>query len=394
MIELTRLSQILIEEAPMPRASVKELRRRNRRRHVKRGAFAAGTLAIIVGVAFGAVQIQGAPSTQTRLASYYKAAITVPTSTLQSVGLPSSVDVPTRVTPSLSTVASNGLVSYVGAEFCPYCALQRWALLVALSKFGTFTHLDDQVFSSSSDVYPHLASWSFVGAAFTSKYFTFKATELTSSKPSPGGPGGYQRLQRMSRAQRVAFDKFNPQRGLPFVDIGNRYVTLGASASPSVLEGLSLSEIGNDLKHSQSPVAGAVDGAANYLIAALCTMTQKTPPAICSNGVIQTASRALSSGISPSTQSSGSTAYPTQPPTNAPLAVWQKWSVAEHQWWLRAAATYRPPNPACTVEKIFVTGRKLSKPLFGIPKGVWLWGMSLVGSCPPGDSGSLTRRAK
>jgi hypothetical protein len=398
MIELTRLSQIIIEETPVPRTSVETLRARSRRRHVKRRALVACSMAAVVAAAFGVTEIQHAPSTaklpSTQLASYYEAAIRVPISTLESVGLPSTVAIPTKVLPSLSTVATNGVVSYVGAEYCPYCALQRWALLVALSKFGTFHHLDNEIFSSSSDIYPHLASWSFVGATYTSKYFTFEPTEITSSIRSPGGPGGYQRLQRMSSAQRVAYDRYNPHGSLPFVDIGNHYVTVGASSSPSVLEGLSLSEIGTDLSDTQSPVAKAVDGSANYLIGALCTMSQKTPPSVCSTGIIRAASRSLTTGISSSPERSNSDTYPTQPPTNAPLAVWQRWSVAEHQWWLHAAATYRSPNPACTVTKISVTGRKLVKPLFGIPRGVWLWSMSLVGHCPPGDSGGLVQRAK
>ncbi len=396
MNELTRLSQLIVEETPLPRTSVDELRRRGHRRHVKRRALATGCLALIVAVAFSVVQIERTPATSqlpsTQMASYYQAAIKIPTSTLESVGLPSTVSIPNKVTPSLSTVATNGVVSYVGAEYCPYCALQRWALLVALSKFGTFHRLDNEVFSSSSDVYPHLASWSFFGATFTSKYFKFEPTEITSVTPSAGGPGGYKQLERMTSAQRIAFDKFNPQGALPFVDIGNHYTTVGTSSSPSVLEGLSLDEIGNDLRYPASPVAKAVDGSANYLIAALCTLTQTRAPTVCSTRVIRAASKALVSGISPTTATSA--AYPTQPPTSAPIAVWQKWSVAEHRWWLHAAATFQAPNPACNVIKISVTGRKLSKPLMGIPKGVRLWGMSLVGHCPKGDAGGLTQRVK
>src|SRR5256885_14415418 len=30
---------------------------------------------------------------------------------------------------------------YYGAEFCPYCAAQRWPLVIALSRFGTFAGL-------------------------------------------------------------------------------------------------------------------------------------------------------------------------------------------------------------------------------------------------------------
>jgi hypothetical protein len=396
MTELARLSRILIDEPPARRASLDDLRSRSHKRHVRNWSQAVSALVIVVVVAFGAVQIQRSPSTpqlpSTQLTSYYQAAVNVSNSTLTAVGLPSNVAIPTRVTPSLSTVATNGIVSYVGAEYCPYCAIQRWALLVALSKFGTFTHLDDEVFSSSSDLYPHLASWSFVGATYSSKYFRFDPTELTSSKRSRGGPGGYQRLQRMSAAQRVAFDKYNPQGSIPFVDVDNHYVTLGASSSPSVLEGLSLSEIGSDLSHPSSAVAHAIDGSANYLIAALCTMVHKAAPAVCATSVIKSASNSLARGISSSATSSTPNTSLVQPPANAPMSVWKKWSVAQHESLLRWAASYRSPNPACTVMKISVTGRKLTKPLLGVPAGVWVWGISFSGRCPPGNSGDLIRR--
>jgi hypothetical protein len=63
------------------------------------------------------------------------------------------------------------------------------------------------------------------------------------------------------------------------------------------------------------------------------------------------------------------------------MSVWKKWSAEEHAFWLATAGSYRSPNPACTVIKISVTGRLLTKPLFGIPVGVTLWGMSLEGKC-------------
>jgi hypothetical protein len=314
-----------------------------------------------------------------QLLSYFEAAVTVSNSTLAAVGLPTTVQIPTKVTSSLSTVGSNGVVSYVGAEYCPYCAIQRWALLVALSKFGTFTNLDRKVLSSSSDVYPHLASWSFVGAKYKSKYFSFDPTELSSS--TPNGRGGFQPLETMSTSQRIAFNRYNPQGVLPFVDVGNHFITMGASASPKVLEGLSLVSIGNDLNNPTSPVARAVDGTANYLIAALCTMATKATPPVCSAFTSRAAEKALDTGVSPTSQISSATTAPTQPPTDAPMSVWMKWSAKEHAFLLATAGNYRSPNPACTVIKVSVTGRILTKPLFGIPAGVTLWGISLLGKC-------------
>ena len=39
---------------------------------------------------------------------------------------------------------------YIGAEFCPICATQRWPMTVALSHFGTFSNLQ-QTHSAVSD---------------------------------------------------------------------------------------------------------------------------------------------------------------------------------------------------------------------------------------------------
>jgi hypothetical protein len=248
-----------------------------------------------------------------------------------------------------------------------------------LSKFGTFTSLNKQVLSSSNDVYPRLASWSFVSVKYKSAYFTFNPTEVSSIDKSSDGE--YKPLEKMSRAQRLAFNTYNPQGGLPFVDVGNHYITLGASASPSVLEGLSLGAIGSDLSDSKSPVARAIDGTANYLIAALCTMAQKAVPPICSTPLSRLASRALDAGVSPTSSTSGANTAPTQPPTSAPMSVWKKWSAEQHAFLIVAAANYRAPNPGCTILKITVNGTKLVKPALGIPAGVTVWAMSLLGKC-------------
>ena len=391
MSQLTRLSQALIDEPLAPRPSVETLWTRSRRRHQRRRSVGAGMLALIVVGAFSISKIEdSSPSSRNftkattanvQLASYYLAAGAVPNSTLEAVGLPSTVAVPTKITPSLSTVATNGVVSYVGAEYCPFCAIQRWALLVALSKFGSFTNLDSRVLSSSTDAYPGLASWSFIGAKYTSAYFTFDPTEVTSSTPSTSG--GYQPLERMTAAQQRAFNKYNPQAVLPFVDIGNHYITLGASASPSVLEGLTLGQIGGDLSNPKSTVAQAIDGTANYLIAALCTMVQGNTPPICSVMATKVASKALGSGVSPTSKTSSAAVAPTQPPTNAPMSVWNKWSAEMHAFLLTSAANFRATKSGCAVTSIDVTGEKLTKPLFGVPAGVTEWSISLTGSCGP-----------
>jgi hypothetical protein len=62
--------------------------------------------------------------------------------------------------------AGKPLVVYIGAEYCPFCAAQRWPLVVALSRFGTFSGLS-VTRSASEDVFPDTATLSFHSASYT-----------------------------------------------------------------------------------------------------------------------------------------------------------------------------------------------------------------------------------
>ena len=64
-------------------------------------------------------------------------------------------------------------VLYIGAEYCPYCAAERWAVIVALSRFGTFSGLAP-IRSAAKDgggnaePYPLTPTWTFAKASYTS----------------------------------------------------------------------------------------------------------------------------------------------------------------------------------------------------------------------------------
>jgi hypothetical protein len=56
---------------------------------------------------------------------------------------------------------------------------------------------------------------------------------------------------------------------VPFLDIANRYVLAGAQYDPQVLAGLSAVQIASQLSNPASPVAAAIDGAAQVIVAAI-----------------------------------------------------------------------------------------------------------------------------
>jgi hypothetical protein len=73
---------------------------------------------------------------------------------------------------------------------------------------------------------------------------------------------------------------------IPFVDIGNRYLIIGASYTPQLLQGLSMSQIAANLNNPSSVVAAAIDGTANDITASICTLTGDRPASVCASPTI------------------------------------------------------------------------------------------------------------
>jgi hypothetical protein len=199
-------------------------------------------------------------------------------STLRTVGTPAGLVGPTKITgrqAPLVGVDGKPEVLYVGAEYCPYCAAQRWALTVALSHFGVFAGLGT-THSSSSDIDPDTSTLSFYGSTYTSPVLDFVAVELSTNQVVEGR---YPTLQRLTSAQQSLLDTYDRSPytsapgAIPFVDIGNRSVMIGASYDPAVLQGKSSEQIAGALSHPSTAIAQAVDGTANLLVAAISNAT-------------------------------------------------------------------------------------------------------------------------
>jgi hypothetical protein len=211
-------------------------------------------------------------------------ATSVPASTLAAVGAGSVTSPPTSISgPSLTSGGKPEMV-YIGAEYCPYCAFERWGMVVALSRFGTFSGLHT-VHSSGTDVYPNTPTFSFYKSTYTSKYVTFSPVEQTTSVPDSSAPLGYVPLQNPTPAEQALLTKYDSSGSIPFTDFGNKYMITGASASPQVLDGKSWATIASSLHNPSSPVAKAVDGTANYMTAALCKLTNDQPATVCTPAV-------------------------------------------------------------------------------------------------------------
>ena len=99
--------------------------------------------------------------------------------------------------------------------------------------------------------------------------------------------------QRYGRAYAA---RFGQAETFPFLDIGNEVFFLGATYDPGTLAGLDQRQVAAALARPSSPVARDIVGAANYLTAAICQVTQGRPLAVCAVKAVQTAARSLRLG--------------------------------------------------------------------------------------------------
>jgi thiol-disulfide isomerase/thioredoxin len=204
---------------------------------------------------------------------------TVPPGTLAKIGtggLPAT-GLPIRSISDTALTSSQGKPEflYIGAEFCPYCAAMRWSMAVALSRFGTFGPLKG-IHSTAHDVYPNTATLTFYKQKYASAYLTFTPVENETVAETPLQP-----TTKQQQAVWVKYDTQNGGQGFPFMYFGGKVIVTGPMYSPAVLKGLTWSQITRQLSNPNSPVAQNVNGAANYLTAAICKMTNDAPADVC-----------------------------------------------------------------------------------------------------------------
>jgi hypothetical protein len=223
---------------------------------------------------------------------------TVPSVAFETAGIPSRVGLVALPagTPQLSEAGRPELL-YIGAEYCPYCAAERWVVVTALSRFGTFSGLGATT-SSTSDIFPGTRTFSFYGASFASQYVAFVSAETETNRPAPGG--GYTALQALTPKQRQVLTTYDgppyfdgSTGAIPFVDIAGAFVTRGASFDPTLLKGLTMQEIADGVADPTSPIGRAVLAASNVYTAAICRATGDQPSTVCASPVIRRAAAAL-----------------------------------------------------------------------------------------------------
>ena len=232
---------------------------------------------------------------------------TVPAAVFNTVGvgIPSEFagDPPIVISgqPPLSLEGTSPTVMYYGAEYCPFCAAERWGLAVALARFGSWSGLDT---TASGLLDGDFSTLSFRDAKLTSRYIHFVPVETCTNVVDPGvtGCSGYKPLQSPTEAERAVLAKYasptfvpDDAQGIsfPYIDVDNRVLYSGSTYQPTVLTGLTQAQIAGGLTDPSNPVTRSIIATANYLTASICAGLKDPPAAVCTSPGVHAAAAAL-----------------------------------------------------------------------------------------------------
>ena len=279
--------------------AVAAMRREQARRQRRGRLMIVGGVVVVVVLVVAAVVVAGlnhkdkGAATTTASDAVVGQVTSVPAATFDEVGAGSIKTLPAAIKGDPLTADGKPRVVYIGAEYCPFCAAERWAVVAALARFGTFSGLG-QTESSPADVFPSTPTLSFHGATYTSDYLSFTGYETQDTNRNPLDPLSAEDTALLKKYDAPPYVGSDQEAGsIPFLDLFGTYVTQGASYSPDILKGMSHAEIAKAMQDPSSTVAKNVDAMANVFSAIICQASNGQPSAVCTSSGVQAAADKL-----------------------------------------------------------------------------------------------------
>ncbi len=138
-------------------------------------------------------------------------------------------------------------VLFIGSIACPYCAAESWVLYESLQHFGKWSGTRF-IYSNATDKYPNTPGLEFSNASLTSSKVEFSGFEIYNRNWEP--------LQTLNSTDSKLFSEYDQSVSFPYILIGNAYLELGSSFSPSILSNLTCQQVLNYINsggHGQIP---------------------------------------------------------------------------------------------------------------------------------------------
>jgi len=174
---------------------------------------------------------------------------------------------------SKDTIRRGGkiFVFFLGAEFCPYCAAERWAVVRSLQKFGQWDGLKQTISAARDQPFLNLPTYDFTKATYNSPHIEFVAREIKDREFKP--------LQKLLKTEEKIVRKHNSKKEIPFLLIGGRFMQVGSGFPPKIFIGHTFRQTETELKKVESEIRKTIDEEANVISALLCL--SGLPPELC-----------------------------------------------------------------------------------------------------------------
>jgi hypothetical protein len=210
------------------------------------------------------------------------------------------------------TVSNKLYITFIGIEYCQFCAVERFALFDALGNFGNWSYYGSQLSIStlptnnlttnpSSSALFYKAGegdWTinFLASSlqYTSNYIDFSPVEVSDNSGN--------QLQTPTPVQSGYINKYDPGGSVPFTVVGGNFYEIGAGSSldlngsPIIFApngtGYKPSYIIGEFNIASSAMHSAIQTEANYISALICFDINNAAP-VCSNPAITAISSKL-----------------------------------------------------------------------------------------------------
>ncbi len=247
----------------------------NRRQTVRRLEIIAIVAVVAVSLVFGFYlalnaggdprsKVDNQPVSTTDFANLYQAS-------LAPYGTPGSAyltDVHTLPGPVFLSTNLEPILVYVGADYCPYCAVQRYSMIMALTRFGNFTGLEYMT-SGVSD--GDFSTFTFVSATYHSNYVVFQPYEVDDRSGNS--------LMTLPTNYTSTFQQYG-KSSFPFLNFADEYYISGALLDPRILGTLNQSQIISSILAGNA-MGSEIRQAANVITAVICETTGNKPASVC-----------------------------------------------------------------------------------------------------------------
>lgn len=161
---------------------------------------------------------------------------------------------------------------FYGSVACPYCSASSWSIVESLLKFGSFSPI---VYghSSSTDVFPNTPEVVLAGTSAITSSVYWDVAESTNDQTitSPTTSGCFEQAYLAA---------YNPGGSIPFVVLGGIYIHTGTFVDPSQLQGLSATQVQQQIANESGVAWNAISPQIWWLCAYILKLNNGEPSSL------------------------------------------------------------------------------------------------------------------